>query len=418
VNTIPRPGAEVASGNPPRAVPSRLRPLLFTPWYPPDRGGVASVAERLHEGLRDAGVDSQLVVLSGGRDLVPDPELPGVWSMEIPTAFASSRRLRALLGALLRGPGATLTLLRFIRARRVNCLVVVYPIDQSWIYPILRRLSGARLFASLHGGDVERAPDRSRRNRRFFRRLMRASDGIIACAGHLAEKTRERCPDVRAPIRVIANAVDVDHFVPPPGERSRSGAPHTIVHVSNFSLSKRVSDIVEGFALADLPPGTRLVMVGDGEERATAEAKARAMGVGDRVDFPGLQADVRPFLQDADVFVLASEAEGAPLVLLEAMACGTPWVSTPWGAASEIPSGECGLVVPPRDPARLGVALTEIMSDDERRSRMGARAREVAVANYDSRAWIRRHIEFLADAAAAPANRNAGPPSTVGRGAT
>ncbi|TVP48880.1 MAG: glycosyltransferase family 1 protein [Gemmatimonadales bacterium] len=391
----PAPPAVTHPATPQPPDPVRLRPLLFTPWYRPDTGGVASVAERLHEGLRRSGVDSRLVVFRGGRDLEPHAELPGVWSLEIPTAFVSSRRPRAWLGALLRGPGTIRRLVRFIREREVNCLVVVYPIDHAWIFPLLRRFSGARLFPSFHGGDAKRIPDLSARRRWIFRRLVAASDGIIVCAEHLEEKTRERCPEAEAPIRVIANAVDVDHFVPPPADPSRSDGPRTLVHVSNFFRMKRTLDIVEGFALADLPPGTRLVMVGDGDDRLATQARAEELGVADRVEFPGFREDIRPYLQQADVFVLASDSEGAPLVLLEAMACGTPWVSTPWGAAAEIPSGECGLVVPARDPARLAAALSEIMADDARRLQMGARARELAVANYGSRAWIRRHVEFM-----------------------
>jgi len=390
-----------------------LRPLVFTPWYRPDTGGVASVAERLHEGLRAAGIDSQLLVMRGGREIASHPELAGVWSMEVPTAFVSSRRPRAWLGALVRGPAAIRRLVRFIRTREVNCLVVVYPIDHAWIFPVLRRLSGAGLFASLHGGDVKRIPDLSARTRWIFRRLVSASDGIIVCAEHLEEKTRARCPDAEVPIRVVPNAVDVDHFVPPPADPEGPEARRTIVHVSNFFRMKRTVDIVEAFARADLPPGTRLVMVGDGDDRPAAQARAEELGVSDRVEFPGFQDDIRPFLQDAGVFVLASDSEGAPLVLLEAMACGTPWVSTPWGAAAEIPSGECGLVVPARDPARLAAALSEIMADEARRLKMGDRARELAVANYGSRAWIRQHVEFMGGAVPAAAGPDSAPPPTA-----
>ncbi|CAN5739158.1 hypothetical protein BH23GEM11_BH23GEM11_18730 [soil metagenome] len=405
-----------APRTPASAHPVPLRPLIFTPWYRPDTGGVAAVAERLHEGLLGTGVDSQLLVMRGDRDLRRHPGLSGVWSMEIPTAFVSSRRPRAWLGALLRGPGALFRLVRFIRARQVNCLVVVYPIDHAWIFPVLKRISGARLFPSLHGGDVKRIPDLSARTRWIFHRLVGASNGVIVCAPHLEEKTRERCPDAAVPIQVIPNAVDVEHFTPPGDGSERPAGPPTIVHVSNFFRMKRAVDIVEGFALAELAPGTRLVMVGDGDDRAAAEAKAGELGVAERVEFPGFQEDIRPFLRDADVFVLASDSEGAPLVLLEAMACGIPWVSTPWGAAAEIPSGECGLVVPPRDPARLAQALSRILADEPRRARMGARARELAVANYGSRAWARRHVEFmggtLPEAESARARPTSGPGAT------
>jgi len=89
------------------------------------------------------------------------------------------------------------------------------------------------------------------------------------------------------------------------------------------------------------------------------------------------------------------EAEGAPLVLLEAMACGVPWVSTEWGAAAESPPEECGLVIPCRNPNRAAHAIGELLRDRARTNRMGKRARERAVAGYSERQYVRRYLEVL-----------------------
>ena len=123
--------------------------------------------------------------------------------------------------------------------------------------------------------------------------------------------------------------------------------------------------------------------------------RAIELGLGQRVEFVGKQADVRPFLWQADLFILASEDEGAPLVLLEAMACGLPWVSTPWGVAATLPPGECGLVVPPRSPSVLAEAMAELVNDPKRCSEMGLRGRRRAETDFTVQRYLDAHLKLI-----------------------
>jgi glycosyltransferase involved in cell wall biosynthesis len=136
-------------------------------------------------------------------------------------------------------------------------------------------------------------------------------------------------------------------------------------------------------------------MVGDGLDRVAATDRARGLGISHRVEFVGMQTDVRPFLWEADAFVLASDDEGAPLVLLEAMSCGLPWVSTAWGPAAILPPGECGFVVPPRSPELLARAMAELIKDPERRRAMGRRARYRAETDFREDAYVERHLQLI-----------------------
>jgi len=106
---------------------------------------------------------------------------------------------------------------------------------------------------------------------------------------------------------------------------------------------------------------------------------------------------VRPYLWNADVFVLASDEESGPLALLEAMACGLPWVATPWGVAAMLPAGECGLTVPCRSPQALARALSELLNDPARRKAMGIRARARAEAEFEIGWYINAHIALLTE---------------------
>jgi glycosyltransferase involved in cell wall biosynthesis len=369
--------------------------LVVSPWYPTALGGVTEVAERLRVGLGKAGVDVHLLVAEGGRELVRDPSAENIWSVQIPSYLFQSLGPRALAGSAWRSPPTVRRIRRFVREKGFRVAVLLYPIEFIWPFVLLRRTEGLRIVTSLHGNDVECFADYPPQLRWLVRQGLRLSDSVVVCASHLARISQEICPEVRLPTRLIPNGVDVERFTPPPPGHRRGDPAPTVVHVSNFAPKKRTGDIVDAFARADLPPGARLVMVGDGPTLAGTREKARGMGVAERVEFVGIQSDIRPFLWDADVFALASDSEGAPLVLLEAMACGVPWVSTAWGAAADLPPGECGLVVPAGAPEHFSQALSRILHDHEDRRRMSRRARERAVADYSLEAYVDEHVRVL-----------------------
>jgi glycosyltransferase involved in cell wall biosynthesis len=157
-------------------------------------------------------------------------------------------------------------------------------------------------------------------------------------------------------------------------------------------------DILEAFEEVAERYDARLIMVGEGPEFGLAvERVKQSPTLRSHVQLVGAQADVRPFLWQADVFVLASDNEGAPLVLLEAMACGVPWISTAWGVAAIVPSGECGLVVAVHSPGELANAMSELIVDPARRARMAARARQLAITEFGEARYVADHIQVLQD---------------------
>jgi glycosyltransferase involved in cell wall biosynthesis len=250
------------------------------------------------------------------------------------------------------------------------------------------------LIASLHGNDVTKYDKYEATARWLIRRVLRNCDAIISCANHLADKVQEILPD-HPHLELIPNCVDTNYFTPPPPGFVRTDRRRTFVHVSNFAPKKRTVDIVEAFADPRIPFDTRLIMVGDGAERFGAAERARSLGVHDRVEFVGIQEDVRPFLWQADVFLLASDDEGAPLALLEAMACGLPWVSTAWGPAAMLPREECGLIVPAHSPHLLAAAMAELIRSPERMRGMGQRARYRAETDFREDKYVKRHLDVI-----------------------
>jgi L-malate glycosyltransferase len=368
--------------------------LVVTPWFRPTVGGVAEIAERLHSGLNAAGVEAHLLVNDGSRQLAAIPGVDRAYRMLIPDYAFAKLGPRAALATVVRGFGAYRRLRRLIREHGIGTIFLIYPVEHVWPFPLLARETGCRIIPVLQGNDVETYESYSRFTKRLLRWVLREADCVVACSVHLG-RTARRIADRELQVHIIPNCVDVQRFTPASASHNRSDTKPTVVHISNFAPKKRTLDIVTAFSRAELPPDARLIMVGHGPTWEATVRLTAELGVADRVSFVGSQPDVRPFLWDADVFVLASESEGAPLVLAEAMACGVPWVSTRWGAAADTPPGECGLVVPARDPEALAEALSRLVRDDSGRRRMAVQGRRYAEESYSREVYIERHVELL-----------------------
>jgi glycosyltransferase involved in cell wall biosynthesis len=128
----------------------------------------------------------------------------------------------------------------------------------------------------------------------------------------------------------------------------------------------------------------RLVIVGDGPERAALQALAAAEGVGAQVEFAGHRVDPAPFYAGFDIFALSSDTEQMPLSVLEAMATGLCVVSTAVGGIPFLlDDGDTALLVPPNDPDAMTAAVERILDDAALANRLSSRARTFAA----SRDW-------------------------------
>src|SRR6185295_13946317 len=164
-------------------------------------------------------------------------------------------------------------------------------------------------------------------------------------------------------------------------------------HVSNFREVKRVGDVVGIFARVARKIPARLILAGDGPEIATAERVAREAGVADRVHFLGEQEDVERVYAASDLFLLPSEHESFGLSALEALACGVPVIGTDAGGLPEVvQSGRTGVLVEVGDVEGAAEQAVALLRDEPRRRRMGAAAREDAVARFGGTAVVDRYV--------------------------
>jgi glycosyltransferase involved in cell wall biosynthesis len=146
-----------------------------------------------------------------------------------------------------------------------------------------------------------------------------------------------------------------------------------------------------------------LAIAGDGPDRAALERHAQELGLGERARFLGglPRERVLRLFRAADAALLSSSWENFPHTVVEALAVGTPVVSTAVGGVPEVVTdGENGLLVPPGDPAALADALARLLDDDALRERLG-RAAAPSVAGLAEEATFARIEEELLRAAAA-----------------
>ena len=148
-------------------------------------------------------------------------------------------------------------------------------------------------------------------------------------------------------------------------------------------------------------PGLHCVVVGDGEERRALEAQARTLGLASRVTFLGTRHDVPRWLASLDIFLLPSLLEGAPMVLLEAMAAGVPIIATQVGGVPDLLEHETtALLVPAGETAALAAAIHQLLSDPLLARQLGDRARQEFARRFDAaitadrtEAWYDRLVQ-------------------------
>jgi len=249
--------------------------------------------------------------------------------------------------ALPRVRHAARPLLRLVRQRRPAAVVASQThvnIMLACLAPLLPR--GTRVV--VREAELRRRAVRSDRAVRVAHRtLYRSLDLVLATSPWMAADLATRH---RGRIAVLPNPVDVPALRADAAEPSAPSVHpgRTFVHVGRLIPEKGASDVLEAFATG-AGADDRLVVVGDGPERADLTARAQALGVAGRVHLVGF--DPRPVrhLATADALVLASRSEGMPNVVLEALAVGTPVIAvdelvTLAGLATSLPEGALRLV--------------------------------------------------------------------------
>jgi glycosyltransferase involved in cell wall biosynthesis len=257
-----------------------------------------------------------------------------------------------------------------------------------------RPLQRVRRVKTLHGLPESAAAENRLRGRltgaldRFVTR--RYFDRVICVSEHMMKHLVE--PFGSSKLVCIRNGIDATTCRPRADRdttRRKLGLPADAPVVGTAARLVRVKGLdyllQAAAALRNSLPHLSTLIVGDGPEMAHLKSLAKELGMAERVMFTGHRDDVYDLMAAMDVFVLPSLSEGIPMVLLEAMALGTPIVASRVGGVPEIVEHEAtGLLLPPGDPTALSDSCLRVISDQNLADALRTRAREKVVREHSA----------------------------------
>lgn len=224
------------------------------------------------------------------------------------------------------------------------------------------------------------------------------SDGVTAVSRYLREKT-ETNYNINKNIEVIPNFVDTSLFKPqidsPLRKRFSPCGEKVLVHTSNFRVVKRVVDTIKIFEIVQKKIPTKLILVGDGPDRAECERLSRELGLYEKIIFLGKQEALIDILNASDLFLIPSQSESFGLAALEAMACGLPVISSSVGGLPElVVHNETGFIAEIGDVNRMAKYTIDLLTNEKKYTLFSKKARERAVNSFDINSIVPRYEKY------------------------
>jgi glycosyltransferase involved in cell wall biosynthesis len=225
-----------------------------------------------------------------------------------------------------------------------------------------------------------------RRRVRAWRSVIRRAKGVIAVSQGLADDLIRvtGCPPEK--VKAIYNPIIHSGLGPRLAERPAhpwltAGGPPVVLGVGRLTAQKDFATLIGAFALVRKRRSARLLIIGEGEERARLLGLVSLLGLRDSVDLPGFEPNPLPSMRAAHLLVMSSTWEGFGNVLVEALYCGTPVVSTdcPHGPREILADGDYGRLVPVRDREALAVAILDTLDEAPDRQKLQRRAADFSV---------------------------------------
>jgi N-acetyl-alpha-D-glucosaminyl L-malate synthase BshA len=290
------------------------------------------------------------------------------------------------------GPPYTMALtskmIKVAKAAELDVVHSHYAIPHAMSAYMTREIIGLPYVVTLHGSDVHTL-GLDPAYKPVVQYTVEEADAVTAVSEFLMRKAHEAL-GIEREIQVIPNFVDTKKFSRITGIRlvvesgcvslrreddayEISPKDKIILHASNFRGVKRVVQLVEAMKIViDAIPAARLIIAGDGPDRIDVERRIEALKLCNNIHLLGVKSNMQEIMCSADVFVLNSTMEGMPLVLLEAMACSLPVVTTPAGGIPElVRPGIDGVVTKGFETEELAEALINILENDSFRKKMG-----------------------------------------------
>lgn len=235
-------------------------------------------------------------------------------------------------------------------------------------------------------------------NRVFYRR---GTVIPVALSGLVRQTVQEVYGLPERKIPVIFNGTDLSSFRKKEAYGAE-GRPFSMLHIGRFADVKNQELILKtAESLKKKGISFRLALIGDGETLEPMKALAKELGLEREVSFPGLQADVHPWLERADLFLLPSKYEGMPMTLLEAMGTGLPIVASAVGGIPDmLANEESALLIEPEEQA-LEEAILRLHGSEALRRKLGQGAARRS-ADFSAEAMAEQYLRVYQENADTP----------------
>jgi len=337
-------------------------------------GGAERVAVNLANSFAQRGYAVDMVLMSAAGEFLADLR------PEISVVDLQAKRLRGVLFPLI----------RYLRQTRPDALL-------PCMWPLTVIALWARKLARVHTRVVVAEHTTWSRSelldrwsvgwqvRTTMHRAFPDADGIVAVSQGAADDLARFANLDRNAITVIYNPVVGETkpvaTVPLLPAGWWSGKHRRVLAVGTLTDIKDYGTLLNGFAQLHERVDARLLILGEGDCRAALEAQVRQMGIEGSVFMPGFVKDLSPYYQHADLHVLSSTGEGFGNVIVEALAAGTPVVSTDCqsGPREILADGRFGRLVPVGDAKALAAAMTESLAAPHDTAALKARAQDFSI---------------------------------------
>lgn len=285
---------------------------------------------------------------------------------------------------------AMFPLIRYLKSAKPDAMLVcMWPLTVlSVIARQIARVS-TRLVLAEHSTWSYAQADYSHAQRFLIRKTMQVffpgADAVVTVSKGAADDLAHFAGVARNKILTIYNPVIDASSAPSPRQPLEftgwGSMKFKVLSVGNLKREKNQELLLRAFALLVKRVDAHLLILGEGYLRAKLEALIDELGLTGRVSMPGFMHDPAPFYQQADLFALSSDWEGLPTVLIEALAAGTPVVSTdcPSGPREILCNGKYGRLVPVGDIAALGAAMEAALFSFNDARALKARANDFSI---------------------------------------
>lgn len=377
------------------------RVLIVTYEYPPLGGGGGVIFRDLAEELARS---LDVTVLTSGRKGLARRERNGRLDIvRTPVAMRNSDATASLPSMLSFFPSSLCAGWALWRENPFDLVHSSFAVPSGPSGLMLARYFGVPHVLSLHGGDVydpskSLSPHRTPLLKQTVRAVIQGSDRVVAQSSDTTRRALEFYGE--RPIDCVPLAVRQPEFEPLP--RSQLGlslAPDDFVMVTVGRIIPRKGlDQLLGIVASLGDPRCKLVVVGEGPERAALEARARELGIGDAVRFTGFVDDVRKWqiLSGSDLYVSTSLHEGFGIVFLEAMAAGLPVICYDRGGQADFVTDEVGRLIPLGEEKRFRDEILIFASNRPPSAELGDAARQLA-ARYSIARYAERYREIYSE---------------------